>query len=122
MKCKQKNCSHSAIDGKKICHRCNMRTWRANNRVKAAWIALRDNSKRRGKEFNLTLDQFTTFCTETKYIAGKGRSVDSLSIDRIDNAKGYTLDNIRILPFGENSRKGTKVLMYDYQTKFAAVI
>lgn len=122
MKCKTKNCSHSAVFGRRVCHRCKQRTYRANNKVKAAFDALKHNSKRRGKEFLLTLDQFATFCQETKYIAGKGRSSTCLSIDRIDNTKGYTIENIRALPFGENVKKGTKVLMYDYQTGYATVI
>ncbi len=90
--------------------------------MKAAYYALRDNSKRRGKEFTLTLQEFEQFCYQTKYLAGRGRSVDSYSIDRIDNTKGYTAENIRVLTVSENSKKHTKLLVYDYQTGHAAVI
>jgi hypothetical protein len=67
------------------------------------------------------MEQFKQFCQETNYIAGKGRTLLSYSIDRIDNTKGYTIDNIRVITVTENSRKGTKVLHYDYITKFATV-
>lgn len=54
-------------------------------------------------------------------MAGKGRHADSYSVDRIDNDKGYTIDNIRVLTLSENASKGAKILSYDYQTKHATV-
>lgn len=34
---------------------------------------------------------------------GRGKNPDSLTIDRIDDRKGYHIDNIRILSHAENS-------------------
>lgn len=53
---------------------------------------------------------------------GKGKTKESYSIDRKKNHLGYTEDNIRVLPLGENSKKSNKVLVYDWQTKTAKVI
>jgi hypothetical protein len=89
--------------------------------MRAAYKALRDNAKRRGKEFTLTFDQFKEFCYQTDYIAGRGRTKESYSIDRIDNQLGYTADNIRVMTVADNARKGARVLNYDWITKTATV-
>jgi hypothetical protein len=83
-----------------------MQKWRAQNPLTAAFKTLRNNAKRRGKVFELTLEQFTSFCMETTYLDGKGRERQCLHIDRIDPAKGYTFDNIRTLTCSENTAKG----------------
>lgn len=67
---------------------------------------LKSNAKRRGKEFTLTLEEFKTFCQETGYLQGKGKKKKSMSIDRIDHTKGYSIDNIQILSLSENGIKG----------------
>ena len=103
-------------------------------------MALKHNAKRRQKEFDLTYEQFIEFCIETDYLVGKGKTKHSYSIDRIDNSKGYTLSNIRILTLSANSQKSdfqltaeganqltaknrklVKKLEYDYRTKQAWV-
>jgi len=78
--------------------------------MKYAYYNLRSNAKHRGKEFDLTFEQFKKFAIETDYFVGKGKKKDSYSIDRIDNNKGYTLDNIQIMTLSENSKKYTKTL------------
>lgn len=90
--------------------------------MKAAYQTLRHNSTRRGKVFKLTFEQFQKFCYETKYLAGVGRNKDSFSIDRVDNTKGYLIENIRMITKSANSRKATKVLMYDWESRYARVI
>lgn len=90
------------------------RRYRAKNPIRYAYHNLKSNSKRRGKEFDLTFEQFKEFCYKTNYIQGKGITKDSYSIDRKDNDKGYTIDNIRILTVSENSKKGNKQLVFDW--------
>ena len=85
------------------------------------YSTLKANAKRRGKEFTISFSEFKEFCYKTDYLRGKGKRQDSYSIDRIDNDRGYTLENIRVLSIAENSRKGAKVLQYDWETKFATV-
>lgn len=82
-----------------------LRNWRKNNPEKYCYQTLRNNAKRRGKEFDLTFDQFLNFATKTDYILGKGRTRESFHIDRIDETKGYTLNNIQVLTNSENVKK-----------------
>jgi len=72
---------------------------------KYAYQTLKSNAKKRGKEFTITLHEFILFCHETNYIGYKGRRGSCLSVDRIDQNKGYTIDNIQTLTVSENSKK-----------------
>ncbi len=83
---------------------------------------LRRNATRRKKEFTITLEFFREFCYATNYIQKKGRSGDAYTIDRIDNDKGYTSDNIRILSAFDNNSKHHRKLVYDWRTGYAAVV
>jgi len=67
---------------------------------------LKQNAKRRRKTFTLTLEQFGQFCTETNYLELKGKQGSNLSIDRINNGKGYEVGNLQVLTLSANSRKG----------------
>jgi hypothetical protein len=119
-KCLTRYCKREVKRGR-YCFTCTSRRSRAANPLKWSYWNLKANSKRRGKEFSLTMDEFRQFCEQTNYLAGKGRTLLCYSIDRIDNTKGYSLDNIRRVTVRENSRKGTKILHYDWETKFATV-
>lgn len=112
-KCATDGCYHK-IEKRNYCNTCRKRKYRQSNPIKASYQQLRDNAKRRGKFFDLTLEEFASFCYKTDYIQGKGKTATSYSIDCIENEKGYTKNNIRVLPLGENSKKGTKKLEYDY--------
>jgi hypothetical protein len=73
--------------------------------VKRAYFTLRGNAQRRGKEFTLTLDDFTAFCNCSNYMEGKGIRATSLTVDRIDEERGYSADNIQCLTNAENRKK-----------------
>lgn len=94
--------------------------------MKAAYQTLRYNATRRGIAFTITYEYFQRFCYKTNYIAGKGRSSMSYSIDRDKNHLGYIPGNIKIMYKGLNSAKGdkpiTKKLVYDWHTKYAKVV
>lgn len=93
--------------------------WKQNNPYKYAYQTLKDNAKRRGKEFDLTFEEFKSFCHNVDYIQNKGKTSRSLTIDRIDERLGYTKENIQALPLSDNIRK---FLSYDWQTKEARII
>lgn len=93
-----------AAKQKTRCH-CCIKRQQNQDVIKASYYNLRGNAKRRNKEFDLTLEQFREFCIRTEYHLGKGKTKTSYSIDRIDDNKGYTLDNIRILTLSENTQK-----------------
>lgn len=114
-KCATEFCRNKA-DGQRYCEKCAKAKWRSDNPLKAAFHNLKTNAKRRGKEFSLTLADFEAFCFETNYISGKGKSKTSLTIDRIDNTRGYHLDNLRVITNEENARKHTKILVFDWHT------
>lgn len=129
MTCNTPHCTNKPRAGKKFCHKCRNIKYRAANPMRAAFQALKDNAKRRGIFFDLTYQQFAQFCYETNYIAGKGRSSLSYSIDRITDGKtpGYTISNIQKVTVRFNSqkeqaRRKNKTLIYDYNTGYATVI
>jgi ribosomal protein L24 len=119
--CTIKGCRKDKEHGRDICGMHHTRQVRKNNPIRASFVALKSNAKRRGHSFSLTIEEFTQFCYETNYIAGKGRSKKSFSIDRIDPAKGYHLDNLQMLTVSENSKKSNR-LVYDLRTHTATVV
>lgn len=83
IKCATKYCNRK-VYAIGLCHRCYNREWRKKNIIKASYQSLKDNVKRRKKIFDITYEQFKEFCCATRYIAGKGKTRDSLTIDRIE--------------------------------------
>lgn len=79
--------------------------WRKKYPIRAAYHTLKYNARRRGKEFTLTLEQFTEFAVETKLLTKRGVKATSYTIDRIDTSKGYTMDNIQVMTRRANSIK-----------------
>ncbi|MBA9076096.1 hypothetical protein [Rufibacter quisquiliarum] len=71
------------------------------------------------------MEEFTKFCYETDVLHGRGRTATSYHIDRIDDTKGYTLDNIQVLTNAENIGKENrrrKVIAYDHNLKFGFML
>jgi len=100
-----------------------MQQWRVKNPLRYAYGTLKNNSKRRGKEFNLTFQQFKEFAIKTDYINKKGRTGQNYHIDRIDETKGYTTDNIQCITNTENVKKYIRFKYRDqYGAKFETVI
>jgi len=105
MKCSTKYCRNERAPNRTICHKCRSRLFREKHPEIYFFNALRNNARRRGKEFTLTLGQFKQFCKETGYLQGKGKQRNDMTIDRIDSSKGYSIDNIQILTLSDNSMK-----------------
>jgi len=116
-KCQAKHCrqykafyvnkKERKVKKKKFCHRCAKQMWRANNPARDAFNNLRSNAKRRGHEFTLTLNEFLEFCEITGYMDLRGNDAHHMTIDRIDNTRGYSADNIQMLTRSENAIKYT---------------
>lgn len=51
------------------------------------------------------MEFFKKFCVGTGYAELKGKTASSLSIDRVDETRGYEPGNIQILTLSDNSRK-----------------
>ena len=93
---------------KGFCRKHYLANWRSLGRIKYLWQNLKGNAKRRGKFFDLTLDQFEAFCERTGYDKFVGTTATSFTIDRIDNNLGYTNNNIRSITLSENAHKGNR--------------
>lgn len=119
-KCAEPHCRKSAAPKKNYCHKCRQAKWRANNPMRSSYKNLKDNAKRRGKEFTLTFEQFSKFAIEVNLIGKSGRHAEAYTVDRVDNEKGYTIDNIQMLTKSENSSKRDRKLNYDWQTKYGS--
>lgn len=91
--------------------------WRVTHPLEYCYQTLRNNAKRRGIAFQLTLDQFREFCYLTKYIKRKGVYKNCYTIDRKRNWEGYNIDNIAIMRNDKNASKGAKVVEFCYEGK-----
>jgi hypothetical protein len=118
-KCATAYCRNKTTSSK-FCSTCRSQKCRASDPVRYAFNNLRNRAGQRGLAFTITLDQFREFCIKTRFIAGKGRSADSYTIDRIYNGVGYHIDNIQVLRKGDNVRK--YYLSYDWERKIATVM
>jgi hypothetical protein len=100
---------HGTVEKKKChspyCSRCRTRRWNESHPLARAFHNLRSHAAERGKDFSLTFEQFKIFAVRTDYMARKGKTSLSLSIDRIDNSRGYCFENIQAITLRENSRK-----------------
>lgn len=98
-------CHNDPYPGHRWCTKCKSRIWRANNPVKYHFWNLKHRAKQRGHAFMLTMEQWMDFVKRTGLIELHGRFANNLSIDRIEDGKGYTADNIQTLTVSENARK-----------------
>jgi len=103
--CKAFGCQNRRAKGRTLCHKHNKRLKKEMNPEAYYYDLLKQNAKRRGKEFNLTLTEFKEICAETGYMELKGKSGKSASLDRIDACKGYEKSNIQVISLAENSKK-----------------
>lgn len=91
-----------------LCHKHYMRKRREIDPAGVRYSNFKSNARRRKKEFTITLEEFRAFCDKTGYIVKKGMRGMNATIDRINNSKGYHIDNIQLLTLRQNSSKGTK--------------
>jgi hypothetical protein len=121
--CATRHCRNHT-NGRKFCGNCRHKKWREENPEKYSFYNLRNRAKQRGVPFDLSFDEFKLFCHKTEYIAGKNRSAEGMSVDRINDDPtrgyhGYRADNIQVMSLSDNVKK--KYLSYDWQTKTAVV-
>lgn len=106
MKCINSGCNSKREKGRRLCSKCIKRKYREKYPIKTSYQILRDNAKRRGKEFKLTFEEFKGLCEDSGYIEGKGIYKDCLTIDRKDPLQGYEIGNLEVIKQIENSIKG----------------
>lgn len=85
-----------------------MRAWRAAQPLRAAFATLRDHARARGIEFVITFEDFERFARETEYVERTGPFAQCLTVDRIENDRGYVPGNIQALTRAKNAEKRMK--------------
>lgn len=100
--CITKFCRRPRGSRNPLCPRCSLRKWRAENPIAARLAMLRDRAARKKVAFDLTLEWLTDFITRTGYDPALHH------IDRIKTWLGYTMNNLQVLPIGENIAKGNR--------------
>lgn len=106
-KCATPYCRNDRGKNRRYCYKCVKRKHKIDNPMRYAFDTLKSNAQRRGKEFSLTFEEFKKFCAETGYMDKKGKTATSMSIDRKENDKGYTYDNMQLLSLADNTAKGS---------------
>ena len=84
------------------------------------WRSLRQSARSRGLEFSISVEDIKELMTDTCPVLGipmkfnpgcrAGTNHDSYSVDRVDNNKGYTKDNIQIISRRANTLKNDATL------------
>ena len=59
---------------------------------KAKYAKYKSNAKTRNYPFNLTFEQFITFWQKSCYYCGD--EIETIGLDRVDNSRGYEIDNV----------------------------
>lgn len=108
-----------AAKRKSRCRPCDYQHEKQTRPYTVAFRELRNNAKRRGIYFNLTLEEFTAFAYPVDLLVGRGRTATGLAVDRIDEALGYVAGNLQVLTTSQNSSKENerrkKQKVYDYE-------
>lgn len=107
-KCKNEHCTNAALTRRTFSSSCRYIRLKQENPVRIAYDNVKGSAKRRNKEFTISKEYFATFCKETQYLQLKGRLSTSLHVDRIDETRGYTDDNIQSLQNSDNVKKYRK--------------
>lgn len=120
--CNTPNCKNKHTKRSRFCNTCNNRRFRQKHPMRSSFNTLKSNAKRRKKIFTITFEDFKEFCYKTEYMAGKGRTKDCYSVDCIINELGYAKGNLQRLSVSDNSKKGIKRLVYDWENKYGFVV
>ena len=115
-------CGKQAIKGRKLCSACKSRKYRQNNPIKATFYIKKWNAKLKGKDFDLTFEQFEYFAIKSQYCKKKGIFRDSFHLDRIREEIGYVCGNLQLLPNHQNVKKYLEYKYDEHERKMKAEI
>jgi len=91
-----------------LCHKHYARKRREESLVTVSYNQFRQNAKKRGKEFSVTMIQFKAFCMRTGYLIEKGKRGKNATIDRRCNLHRYHIWNLQLMSNSQNDRKGDR--------------
>ena len=103
MMCFESGCLNDAAPRHKYCYKCRYKHQKEKTPIKRAYFTLRQNCQRKKVDFNLTLEEFTEFCSKNNYIVEKGIYADDYQIARIDKEQGYNKNNIHYIQNKQNA-------------------
>lgn len=103
--CSEPWCANLKREDRNRCHKHDTRRKRAANPMRAAFRCLKDHAMSRGIPFRLTFFVFRRFALQTDYLNKKGQFGHCLTVDRINNLKGYYKSNIQPLTRSQNAEK-----------------
>ena len=79
--------------------------------AKYLWGVAKVRAKQKGIDFNITPDNIIIpeFCPITlrSLVKGDGYHQDAMSLDRVDNSKGYVVGNVRVISRIANLKKSS---------------
>ena len=104
-----------------ICIRHRRQADKERNPAGYCYQMLKQNAKRRKKEFAISFEYFKEFCKKTGYLEKKGRGATNLTIDRIREEEGYVEGNIQVLELGYNLRKRFVKYWMEQEELFSAI-
>lgn len=102
-----------------------VRNYHTNNSIISIYRKMKYQSKRRGfGELTLTFEEFKKFREDNKscYYCGDGLPLYGSGMDRIDNGKGYTLDNVVPCCFKCNKIRNNSLTSEEMKVAMDAVL
>lgn len=110
--CCEPYCKNQRRKDRRRCHKCDCRRKRKANPMWSAWRALKDHAKERksqrwpnGIPFHLKLCDFIRFAKQSGYLNRTGINGHCLTVDRIEETRGYFKNNVQPLTRIKNSEK-----------------
>jgi|GEM_PF-3148006 len=104
-KCVVKYCRNKKLTGSRYCSKHKHQRRKYLDPIGYYFDIKRQNARNSGIPFLITKEYFSNLVKGTGWIDKGGRAKKALTIDRIDNRKGYVPGNIQILTYSENSSK-----------------
>lgn len=95
-RCAYKNCNQVIPGTRTYCYNCyqNLQQQKYQYQPKKRYSLSKKNAKKKEKEFTLTLEEYTKLIETPCYYCENVYINCGIGLDRIDNSRGYTLDNV----------------------------
>jgi hypothetical protein len=104
-KCSTRRWRNTARDQRTRCFKCRQRAWRKAHPELAAFHNLKAHARSRGIEFTISFEYFERFARKSRLLERRGLHGAALTVDRMDNLRGYVVGNIQPLTRSANSYK-----------------
>lgn len=103
--CKKYRCKTQAMQKSRYCGKHKRQAEKKRNPISYRYSCLKQNAKKRGIVFTLTISEFREWCEKVQYLKKVGITKDSFNIDRVIASRGYEKNNLQLINMGLNTRK-----------------